>query len=91
MLETLRPEETFTAIQTALDQQKGLLKLIIGRLDQLEAMLTPAEVDPDQIPLNRLLENMVKQMGEHGRLLQLILKNQENPEAHEPPVINGRA
>jgi len=70
--ETLPLEQAFAAIQTALDQYKGLLKLIIGRLDQIEAILTPAEVDPDQIPLNQLLEEMVRQMGDHGRLLQLI-------------------
>jgi len=89
--ETLPPEQAFAAIQTALDQHKGLLKLIIGRLDQIETMLTPAEVDPDQIPLNQLFEEMVRQMGEHGRLLQLILKNQENSEAFQTPIMNGRA
>jgi len=89
--ESLPPEQAFAAIQTAIDQHKGLLKLIIGRLDQIETMLTPAEVDPDQIPLNQLLEEMVRQMGEHGRLLQIILKNQENPEAFHTPIMNGRA
>jgi len=85
------PAQSLAAIQTSLDQHKGLLKLILSHLDQIETMLTPAEVDPDQIPLNQLLEEIVRQMGEHGRLLQLILKNQENPEAFHSPIMNGRA
>ncbi|ACB97245.1 hypothetical protein [Beijerinckia indica] len=67
-------ENRLQAIQMVQTEQTAILGTLVKQNALILELLTPPEMDPDRVPLDKLLTDLVRQSKDQLNLLQQILK-----------------